>query len=201
MGKKEQRSSPGKRLPPLRWLGVLRYARLATRRRVVAPLLGLAAGVGATWGLTTVLSSTRFVVRGDSMAPTFLEDDYLLVSRTAYLVADPSRGDVVVVRDPHDPTAEYLKRVVGLPRERVRVEGGRVFADGRPLEEPYLDPASLPEGGQVHEWELGEDEYVVLGDNRRHSSDSRRFGPVTVDAIVGKAWFRYWPRHRWGPIR
>jgi signal peptidase I len=147
----------------------------------------------ALFPLADLLCSIRFVVQGDSMEPTFSSGHYLLVSRLAYRLGRPSRGDVVVVRADWGPASEYLKRVVGLPGERVRYEDGRLFINGVALAEPYLGDVPRPEGDAAQEWCLEGDEYLVFGDNRPMSADSRRYGPVLGDALVGRAWYRYWP--------
>ena len=181
---------------------------------------------GPAYKLAEFLTAVRFVVHGDSMQPNFARDQYILVSRLSYMEDGPARGDVVVLRHPHQWHRNYIKRVVGLPGEDIRVEGGRVFSNGQLLDEPYLkvegDSLNAPSaddeasgqlnaspsvgfrGGpdeQVHECVLGDDEYFVMGDNRAHSDDSRSFGPLDRELIVGKAWIRYWPRGDWGVIR
>ena len=151
--------------------------------------------------VAALLTSRLYVVRGDSMRPAFEPAHHLLVSRMAYAVSAPSRGDVVIVHDPRGTGRRYLKRVVGLPGEEVRLLDGVLFLDGVRLEEPYLEgrPAALGLGERV--WKLGTGESFVLGDNRLRSTDSREFGPVRQRLIVGKAWLRYWPPRKWGPIR
>ena len=149
-----------------------------------------------------ILPSSRiYLVRGDSMRPSFEPGSHLLVSRAAYALSEPSRGDVVIVRNPRKAGTRYLKRVVGLPSEAVRILDGALLVDGVHLDEPYLDglPASVGMGDR--EWGLGSGEYFVLGDNRLRSTDSREYGPVSRDLILGKAWFRYWPLRRCGRIR
>lgn len=131
------------------------------------------------------------------MEPSYRTGDLLLVRS---LGRGPiSRGDVVVVRDPREPDAHDLKRVVGLPGESVRLSDGLLYIDSAHLPEPYLGglPASL--GLERREWSLSGDRFFVLSDNRVHGTDSRRFGPVQRAEIVGKVWFRAWPRR--GPRR
>ena len=178
---------------------------------------------GPTYRLADFLTAVRFVVHGNSMRPNFARDQYILVSRLTYLKDGPTRGDVVVLRHPYQCHRNYIKRVIGLSGENIRVEGGRVFVNGQLLEEPYLkvesgllnscdedsgrlsDPARIgfPDepDEQVYECFLSDGQYFVMGDNRAYSDDSRSFGPVNRELIVGKAWIRYWPRNDWGVIR
>jgi signal peptidase I len=124
------------------------------------------------------------------MEPSFHDGDYVIVNRIAYQIGDIQRGDVIVFPYPLNEEDDYIKRVIGLPGDRVAVYGGVVYVNGDPIEEPYImeqprdDKAELivPEG------------YVfVMGDNRNASSDSRSWGPLQVEKIIGKAVFRYWP--------
>ena len=104
------------------------------------------------------------------------------------------------MRLPADEQA-YLKRIVGLPGEWVQLKAEGVFVDGEPIDEPYLSDQRIPQQFVGQEWHLGQDEYVVLGDTRTDSFDSRRFGPVGIDQLEGRVFFRYWPLFRWGRVR
>ena len=143
--------------------------------------------------LGSIVSSKALVVRGDSMLPNFAKGDVVLVDRGAFKDAGPARRDVVAVRDPGGSGMLYLKRIIGLPGERVALSDGLLYIDDQQTSEPYLGglPSSL--GLSTTNWLLGEGEYVVLGDSRSHSTDSRNFGPIRADQIVGKAWLRVWP--------
>ncbi len=136
------------------------------------------------------------------MRPGFEAGQYLLVSRRAYRGASPDRGDVVIVRDPTPGREEvsYLKRIVGLPGEEVSIKDGVVFINGQYLPEPYLKGATAVFGLSEQTWVLTSGQYFVMGDNRVKSTDSREFGPVPRQLIVGKVWFRYWPPRAWGRI-
>ena len=129
------------------------------------------------------------------MAPAFRSGERLLVSRLTYLLQKPERRDAVVMRDPRDTRQIYLKRLIALPGEEVRIVDASLYIDEAHLEEPYVhdQPASLGLGEWT--WHLGPEEYFVMGDNRAHSTDSRHFGPIDRKLLVGKAWFRYWPLH------
>lgn len=149
-----------------------------------------------------------------SMSPTLIIDDYVLVNKLSYTIGGPSRGDVVVFDRPESVPSEddvFIKRVVGLPGETVTFSDGKVVIDGEPLEETYTaSPESSfplvdqipgcgpprPDGGCV----VPDDSIFVMGDNRRNSSDSRRFGPVKVDTIAGRAFMRTWPSSRIGGL-
>jgi len=157
-----------------------------------------------------LLGSVRVSVVGQSMQPTLHDGDRLLVSRLAYRLRRPRRGEIVLLRrnagGAHNP--ESIKRIVGLPHEQVQIVAGEVRLNGRPLPEPYLrEAASEAERAMLaaalaltpsREWRLGPNEYLVLGDNRARSSDSRSFGPVRRRDIAGKAWHRYEPPERAG---
>jgi len=154
------------------------------------------------------LATARFVVDGDSMLPNFETDQFIIVSRLSYVLGDPERGDVVVFHYPEDPERDFIKRVIGLPGETVTIWGGRVYIDGKLLDEPYIEDQyrdtfcnnRYRELGEC-EWVVGEDEYFVLGDNRNRSKDSEDFGPVNRKFIVGRAFVRYWPVQDWGLIQ
>ena len=125
-----------------------------------------------------------FYVKGASMEPTFHDHEYLIIDEISYRFGEPKRGDVVVFRYPRDPREYYIKRVIGLPGEKIQVKGGDIFIynnenpEGFKLEEKYL-PSNLETYGATEEIiSVGEGEYYVFGDNRPTSKDSRNFGPV-----------------------
>jgi signal peptidase I len=138
----------------------------------------------------------RFQVRGSSMEPTLDDGQYLLISKLTYWIKPPERGDIIVFHPPTNPREDYIKRIIGLPGETVEIQQGQVRADGVALEEPYI----TRQGNYSGAWELGEDEYFVLGDNRNNSSDSHSWGVLPKDNIVGKAWLSYWPPDEWGAL-
>lgn len=135
-----------------------------------------------------------FLVSGASMEPTFSSGDYLLVDEVVYRFREPARGEVVVFRYPGDETSFYIKRVIGLPGERVTITDGTVTVtkDGEPivLPEPYVARSFTSTDVDVT---LGETEYYVLGDNRGFSFDSRSWGPLPDDHMIGLVRMRLWP--------
>ena len=135
------------------------------------------------------------------MSPTFLPGEHLAARRIRGRVEDIVRGDVVVLRDSARGERRHLKRVIGLPRERIRQQDGVLLIDGRRMKEEYLKGMPSVIGLGDRTWELERGEFFVLGDNRAHSADSRELGPVETDRIVGVVWFRYWPLTRIERIR
>lgn len=136
-----------------------------------------------------------FVVSGSSMVPTFENGEYLIVDEISYILGEPSRGDVVIFRYPNDTKKFFIKRIIGLPGETVDVNGNEVTIynkeneDGIKLSQPYLKTSS----GIKTRTELTDDEYFVMGDNRGASSDSRIWGPVPKNLLIGKAFVRLFP--------
>lgn len=144
----------------------------------------------------------RMLVEGSSMEPGISDGDHLIVDKLSYRMHSPARYDIVVF--PYEPGVYFIKRVIGLPGERIRIdENGIIFVDGEPLAESYGREVIRDAGIFAEERELGEGEYFVLGDNRNESLDSRdgRVGPVREEAIVGRAWLRTYPVSRIGPVR
>ena len=129
-------------------------------------------------------------VYGQSMEPSLHTNERLVVEKLSYRFHGPRRGDIVVLHDPTGGPELLIKRVVGLPGERVTMSDGRVAIDGAPLEEPYLSQPTLAQG---RSWLVPPLSVFVMGDNRGASRDSRIFGPVPMDLILGRAAFRYWP--------
>lgn len=136
-----------------------------------------------------------FYVEGASMEPSFHTKEYLIIDEISYRFENPSRGDVVVLRYPRDRRQFFIKRIIGLPGEKIKLEEGKVYVSGRPLEESYISQIFMTTAS-MDEITLDADEYFVMGDNRANSLDSRSFGPVTKNLIIGRAWIRGWPFNR-----
>ncbi len=139
-----------------------------------------------------------FYVKGASMEPNFHDQDYLIVDQLSYRLHDPRRGDVVVIHNPFQANEFFIKRIIGLPNETVRIADNTVtitnteHPNGFVLDEtPYLEP-NVQTPGNI-EVALSADEYYVMGDNRTASLDSRSFGPITRESIVGRTALRAWP--------
>lgn len=135
-------------------------------------------------------------ISGESMMPNYPDSEYLLTEKVSYYKNDPKRGDVVVFKPPVSED-EYIKRVIGLPGETVLIRDCRIFINGNLLEENYISSdvctrgnAYLRDGEEVL---VPQGEYIVIGDNRPHSYDSRAWGPITKKEITGRAWVIYWP--------
>lgn len=135
-------------------------------------------------------------VKGESMFPTLENSEYLLTEKISYRFGQPERGDIIVFESPPNPSEDFIKRIVALPGEEVKISQGHVVVNGKPLEENYLPENTYTSEGTFNRVSLGDDEYFVLGDNRNNSSDSRRWGPVKRKAVVGKSWIIYWPLNK-----
>lgn len=140
--------------------------------------------------------SARIRVDGASMEPTLQSGEFVIVNKLAYVLGSPKVGDVIVFHFPRDPDQEYIKRVIGLPGDRVSIKGGKVYVNGKLLEEHYIAAPPVYEAT----WDVPVDSLFVLGDNRNNSSDSHNWGPVPLDYVVGKAIFVYWPPTAWGVV-
>ena len=141
-------------------------------------------------------------VKGSSMMPNFVDKEFLLTEKLSYQFGTPKRGDVVIFKAPaSEPCAaeecEYIKRVIGVPGDRVMVKGGQVYLNGQLLDQIFLPKGVITNPGQYSqegvEQIVPEGQYLCFGDNRQHSRDGREFGPIKKDLIVGKAFFKYWP--------
>ena len=141
-------------------------------------------------GMDTLIP--RYIVDGASMQPNFFTSERVIVDRMSMLFGGPSRGDVIVLESPTADDDLLIKRVIGLPGEAITIQDGRVYVDGMMLDEPYISEFCTYRSCNG-EWNLGSDEYFVLGDNRSHSLDSHSFGPVDGATIIGIARVRYWP--------
>jgi len=166
----------------------------------------------------------NFRVEGYSMEPTLHTGQFLIVNRLEYLHLDlnffrrllpggeevppnlvylfhpPRRGEIVVFEYPRDTTRDYIKRVIGLPGETVEIRHGQVLINGVPLLEPYLSDAARTQTGNMPPVQVPPNAVFVMGDNRGSSNDSRSWGPLPLENIVGKAWIIYWPQKYWGIV-
>ena len=152
----------------------------------------------AAAGWTALLLVRRYRVEGASMYPTLRDGERLLTLRWLAGLGRPPRGALVVFSDPERPGRKLLKRLVGLPGERVDLIDGTVLVNGARLAEPYRDSRDLWYGSASYQ--LGADELLLLGDNRSASRDSRHFGPVSARLIASRAFYRYAPAGRTGRI-
>ncbi|MCC7173583.1 MAG: signal peptidase I [Bryobacterales bacterium] len=141
-------------------------------------------------------------VEGTSMMPALENQERIFINKFAYRmgIEKISRGDLVVFWFPGEPGKSYIKRVVGLPGDRVSIDRGTVFVNGSRLPEDYV-PARYRDSLSAPETRVPDGHYYVLGDHRSSSSDSRSWGPIGRDSIYGRAVFVYWPLARIGPVR
>jgi len=143
-----------------------------------------------------------FYVKGASMEPNFYDHEYLIIDEISYRLGEPKRGDIIVFRYPRNPQEYFIKRVIGLPGEKIEIKNGKVTIynsqnpNGLGLEETYLTPGTKTYSLTEDIIGLDGDEYYVLGDNRNSSKDSRSFGPVKETFITGRVLFRGWPFNR-----
>ncbi len=138
-------------------------------------------------------------VEGTSMVPMLQDQDRLFINKLAYRVGEVRHQDVVVFHYPRDPAKSYIKRVIALPGDRIRIDHGRVYVNSTRLAEPYV-PARYTDERSQPEMTVPAGEYFVMGDHRSISSDSRDFGPVQRQLIYGKASFVYWPFDQAGVV-
>lgn len=142
-----------------------------------------------------------FYVKGASMEPNFFDHEYLIIDEISYRLREPVRGDIMIFRYPSDPRQFFIKRLIGLPGETVEIIDGqiKIYNSEHPngfvlAEDEYLDQ---PFSATARTVTLKDNEYYVLGDNRVSSLDSRYFGPIKGDRVIGRVWIRGWPLDRW----
>ncbi len=139
-------------------------------------------------------ATARIRVKSISMQPTLYESDFVVVNKLSYKLGMPGRGDIVVFRVPFDPTSEpYIKRVIGLPGDTVRIANRKVYVNDVLLDEPYIKA----EPSYTGSWIVPQESLFVLGDNRNNSSDSHQWGMVPLGNVIGKAEFIYFPVSHW----
>lgn len=160
---------------------------------------------GAIFAIIYLFVAQPHKVSGSSMVPNFQNGDYILTDKITYRFSQPKGGDVIVLKNPRDESQDFIKRIMATPGQTIKVEGNHVFVQGMQLDENYLLPETLTRSGAfLHEGEVitaAPDQFFVFGDNRSHSSDSREWGAVTKEEIVGRVVFRYWPPSAVGLIK
>ena len=181
-------SPGGDATPPPFWRRSLQAIRALLE--TIIPALLIAIGINLFLAQATQ-------VQGQSMEPNLHTAQRLVVEKITYRFHGPRRGDIVVIDLPEAGSDLLIKRVIGLPGETISTKDGQVFINGEPLEEPYV---LNPGGRDVAEQTIPPLHVFVMGDNRRFSNDSRNFGPVPIDQVIGHAWFSYWPLEQWGPV-
>lgn len=138
-------------------------------------------------------------VEGTSMMPGLSDQERIFINKFVYRYESIDRGDVIVFRYPNDPSKSYIKRVIGVPGDRVQISFGRVYVNGHRMSEPYV-PDQYSDERSMSEVIVPADAFFVMGDHRNMSSDSRDFGAVGRDYIYGKAVFAYWPAEKVGKL-
>jgi len=145
-----------------------------------------------------------FVVKGGSMEPNFSSGDYLIIDEISYRFTEPQRGDVIVFKYPRNPSQYYIKRILALPGEKIQIKNGVIIIfnnehpGGIEVDESYI-PENISTPGEI-DAVIGEQEYFVMGDKRTASSDSRVWGKLEKNKIIGRAWIRGWPIDAIGKI-
>lgn len=172
-------------------------------RKVWKVLLELAETLviaGAIFVVVYAFLIRPFQVTGQSMHPTFQNGEYVFTNLLSQRFGPLDRGDVIVFKAPPSEDKDYIKRIIGIPGDRVKIENGKVYLNGSLLQEPYIAPdirtdarGFAQEGNEVT---VSEDTYFVMGDNRPFSSDSRDWGLVPFDKVIGKSAVVYWPLNR-----
>lgn len=133
----------------------------------------------------------NYRIESHSMQPNFYEGQFVLVNKLAYKLGEPTRGDVVVFRNPANEDEDYIKRVIGLPGDTIGFQNGEVYVNGELMDDSFTNPPTPAPNGQT--LIVSPEHIFVMGDNRPNSRDSRFFGPLDEDLLVGKAWLRVWP--------
>lgn len=161
-------------------------------------LLDILETVGLALILFVVINSVSARVRvdGSSMLPTLHDGEFVLVNKLAYRLGAPTRGDIIVFRSTTEANLDLIKRIVGVPGDKVMIGGGRVSVNGQTLDEPYINASPNYNG----EWRVPDGSLFVLGDNRNDSSDSHMWGFLPEQNVIGKALLIYWPPPEWAMI-
>lgn len=157
---------------------------------------------GAIFALIYLFIAQFHKVSGNSMIPTLHNGDYLITEKISYKFNNPKRGQIIVLKNPRDESQDFIKRIIAAPGDTIKIEANSIFINGEKITENYLPPETPTRSGafltESTAIKVSSNQYLVLGDNREHSSDSREWGAVTKEEIVGRAFFLYWPVQRVG---
>lgn len=165
------------------------------KRFVLDILETLVLAVVLYFGINAV--SARVRVDGFSMRPTLQDGEYILVSKLAYKLGEPQRGDIVVFIFPVNPEEDLIKRVIGLPGDTISVQDGVLSINSVPMNEPYINAPPAYNGT----WQVAQGDLFVLGDNRNDSRDSHQWGLLPIENVIGRAVLIYWPPEEWQVIK
>jgi signal peptidase I len=170
-------------------------------RTLMRSLIDIVVIVAAAFALAMLVQAfivKPFTIHQISMMPTLHEGERVLISRLAYHFHEPKAGDVVVLHSPADESEDLVKRIVAVGGDTVAIHDGDLFVNGTAVVEPYLNEQDFR--GEYPETRIPDGQVFVLGDNRNNSGDSRLFGPIDVDSIIGSAFAIYWPIGDWGGL-
>lgn len=171
------------------------------KKEILSWIACFAIAIAAALFIVTFIGQ-RVEVDGQSMESTLQDKDNLICDKISYRFKDPERFDIVIIYPDETKSKRWIKRIIGLPGEEVRIdEEGNIYINGEILEENYGKETIQDPGLAAQTIQLGEDEYWVMGDNRNHSSDSRVIGPVPRSRILGKAFIRIYPFSKFGLIK
>jgi signal peptidase I len=172
--------------------------RSATYRILLELPIILLISFALVFGFVRPVIAAPFYVGSQSMVPTLMVWDRILINKLAYDFAEPQRGDIVLFESPEGGEEPLIKRVVGLPGDTIEVRAGKLYIDGRRQREPYVNNHLRTMQSPYGPTEVPEGHYFMMGDNRGNSADSRFFGPVPEENLIGEALFRFWPPSRVG---
>lgn len=188
----------------LDYYGIEKKSFLENLRSHIIDFIQTLVVFGAIFALIYLFVAQPHKVSGNSMVPTLHNGDYILTDKLSYRFGNPKQGDIIVLKNPRDESQDFIKRIIALPNQSIRVEKNFVYIDEHLLQEPYLPTDITTRAGSFLQEavtvKVSPNQYFVLGDNRSHSSDSREWGGITYEEIVGKAFFRYFPPQSFGFI-
>lgn len=172
-----------------------------TKKRTIKMIAGSVLGIILLFSFISIFMVRSHKVKGNSMSPNILSDEYVFSDLVSYRFRTPERGDIVIFHPPYSPEIEGISRIIGLPGEYISIHDGHVYINNEPLIEPYLARNMVTYSGNLVTSSsvlIPRGQYAVLGDNRNHSFDSRSYGFVEINNIKEKAFFIYWPLNHSG---